>query len=87
VSPERLAELERKIAAGEFTSEAELAAFGIEEPWQDAQGRRTWLGKEVMLGSNWEGELDLSGKPPPADLLTPEIRAEMQRQRELHAQR
>jgi GNAT superfamily N-acetyltransferase len=84
VSPERLAELERKIAAGEFTSEAELAAFGIEEPWQDTQGRRTWLGKEVMLGSNWEGELDLSGHAPPPDLLTDEVRAAMRAARLAH---
>jgi len=51
-----LEELDRKIAAGEFTSEAELAAFGHGEYWKDEDGNRTWLGKELMMGSHWEGD-------------------------------
>jgi hypothetical protein len=50
-----------------------MAAWGIDKPWQ-GEGYRTWAGKELMIGSNWEGELDLSGRPPTADLLTPEVR-------------
>lgn len=48
--------LARKVAAGEFSSEAELAAFGREEPWTDAGGHTTWLGKALLLDGRWEGE-------------------------------
>ena len=65
----RFEELERKLAAGEFTSEAELAAYGMEAYWWDEQPsarrqdedyvapvrERTWLGKELMIGSRWKG--------------------------------
>jgi GNAT superfamily N-acetyltransferase len=60
--PAALAEFERKIDAGEFSSEAELAAYGIDRPWREhdletgAQiGPLTWLGKQLMLGSRWKG--------------------------------
>ena len=65
----RFEELERKLAAGEFTSEAELAAYGMEAYWWDEHPvarrqdedyvapvrERTWLGKELMIGSRWKG--------------------------------
>ena len=64
------AELERKLAAGEFSSESELAAYGIDFPWDEAEPpevrdqladykppatTRTWLGKELLIGSRWKG--------------------------------
>ena len=66
---ERYAELERKLAAGEFSSEAELAAYGIDQWWWDEHEvprrqdedyvppvrERTWLGKELLIGSRWKG--------------------------------
>jgi GNAT superfamily N-acetyltransferase len=60
-------ELERKLLAGEFTSEAELAAFGVprwtatEQPQDQMTGytqperERTWLGRELLIGSRWKG--------------------------------
>jgi GNAT superfamily N-acetyltransferase len=72
----RYDELERKLLAGEFASEAELAAYGIEGYWWNEEQRprgmhepkrqqdedyeapvreRTWLGKELMIGSRWKG--------------------------------
>jgi GNAT superfamily N-acetyltransferase len=66
--PAALAEFERKIAAGEFSSEAELAAYGIAQPWTEPEleshdyaagspppAQRTWIGKQLMIGSRWKG--------------------------------
>jgi hypothetical protein len=64
------AEFERKLQAGEFSSESELAAYGIDFPWDDVAPpevrgaydehrppvrTRTWLGKELLIGSRWKG--------------------------------
>ena len=49
-------ELERKLLAGEFTSEAELAAYGRARWTESPDRERTWLGKELMIGSHWKGD-------------------------------
>ena len=49
----------RKVAAHEFSSEAEMAAFGREYSWQLTTHGRMWLGKQVLLGGRWDGEIDL----------------------------
>ena len=64
------AEFERKLQAGEFSSESELAAYGIDLPWNAEQPPEppepsgdykappvepTWLGKELLIGSRWKG--------------------------------
>lgn len=59
VPQELFDELDRKVGAGEFDSEAELAAFGRKYTWTDDNGRTMWLGKAVMLGGDWNGELEL----------------------------
>ena len=72
VSEQTMAELQRKLDAGEFTSEAELAGWGLDNWWYETpperhdystgQGPpkiRNWPGKELMIGSHWKGELDL----------------------------
>ena len=60
-------ELERKLLAGEFSSEAELAAYGqsrwteVAQPQDQMRGytqperERTRLGKELLIGSRWKG--------------------------------
>lgn len=60
--PAALAEFEGKIERGEFSSEAELAAYGIDQGWRESDpatgastGARMWLGKQLMLGSRWKG--------------------------------
>lgn len=71
-NPAVLDELERKLTAGEFTSEAELAAYGLDNWWFETPPERhdyttgttppktrNWPGKELMIGSHWKGELDL----------------------------
>ena len=55
---EQVAEFERKIKAGEFTAEAEVAAWGRQHTWPDGRGV-TWIGKSVMVGGHWHGTLDL----------------------------
>lgn len=56
VPQELFDELDRKVKAGEFSSEAELAAFGRQFTWKDQRGHTMWLGKLVMLNGDWDGE-------------------------------
>ena len=59
--PERAAELERKLLAGEFTSEAELAAWGRAHRWQGSGRQLWWAGKRLMVGAHWKGERPVTG--------------------------
>jgi hypothetical protein len=72
-----MTELERKLTAGEFGSEAELAGWGLDHWWWETPPERhdystgtgppktrNWPGKELMIGSHWKGELDLREQPP-----------------------
>ena len=34
--------------------------IGIDHPYTGENGRTTWAGKDILLGSNWYGNLDLS---------------------------
>jgi hypothetical protein len=77
--PAALSEFEGKIERGEFSSEAELAAYGIDRPWHEealpevrgAYDRpapthegRTWLGKQLLIGSRWKGSRPVTVTAP-----------------------
>lgn len=38
---------------------ADVAAVGKDQPWTDAAGKKTWLGKELLLGTGWDGVKEL----------------------------
>ena len=38
----------------------DIAQIGIDHPYTGENGRTTWAGKDILLGSNWYGNLDLS---------------------------
>jgi hypothetical protein len=43
---------------GKFEYEWQIAGFGRDEPYE-VDGRTTWLGREVMKNSNWQGVKEL----------------------------
>lgn len=49
---------ESELRPGQFTSPAEIAAFGEEASWQE-DGRELWLGKVFLLENSWDAVLPL----------------------------
>ena len=82
-------ELERKLLAGEFSSEAELAAYGqsrwteVAQPQDQMTGytqperERTRLGKELLIGSRWKGSRPVVVQAPLQETRLLQERAEV----------
>lgn len=59
VGPDLMYELEQLELKGDKITPRDIALFGVNQPIEGRRGKKSWLGKEVMLQRHWDGVLEL----------------------------